>query len=208
LPRNEHIGQALRKEVAVYPELALRELVANALIHQDFSIAGAGPLVEVFADRVEVSNPGVPLNDLQRLLDLPPRSRNEALAAVMRRLGVCEERGSGIDKVIHEIERYQLPPPDFRVAGDNTQAVLFAPQKLTSMKPVDRIRACYQHACLMYVSNQRMSNVTLRARFGVDAANAASMSRYFNEALKAGVIRIGNPDSKSTKDRWYLPAWA
>ncbi len=208
LPRNEHMGQALRKEVAVYPELALRELVANALIHQDFSIAGAGPLVEVFSDRVEVSNPGVPLNDLQRLLDLPPRSRNEALAAVMRRLGVCEERGSGIDKVIHEIERYQLPPPDFRVAGDNTLAVLFAPKKLTSMSPVDRIRACYQHACLMYVSNQRMSNVTLRARFGVDAANAASMSRYFNEALKAGVIRIGNPDSKSTKDRWYLPAWA
>lgn len=53
-----------------------------------------------------------------------------------------------------------------------------------------------------------MSNVTLRARFGVDAANAASMSRYFSEALRAGVIRIGNSDSKSTKDRWYLPAWA
>lgn len=208
LPRNEHVGQALRKEVAMYPELALRELVANALIHQDFSIAGAGPLVEVFSDRIEVSNPGVPLNDLQRLLDLPPRSRNESLAAMMRRLGVCEERGSGIDKVIHEIERYQLPPPDFRVAGDNTQAVLFAPKKLTSMSPQDRIRACYQHACLMYVSNQRMNNTTLRARFGVEAANAASMSRYFNEALKARVIRIGNPESKSTKDRWYLPSWA
>lgn len=208
LPRNEHVGQALRKEVAVYPELALRELVANALIHQDFSIPGAGPMVEVFNDRIEVSNPGVPLNDLQRLLDLPPRSRNESLAAVMRRLGVCEERGSGIDKVIHEIERYQLPPPDFRVAGDNTLAVLFAPKKLTSMSPADRIRACYQHACLMYVSNQRMNNTSLRNRFGVDPANAASMSRYFNEALKAGVIRIGNPASKSTKDRWYLPAWA
>lgn len=208
LPRNEHVGQALRKEVAMYPELALRELVANSLIHQDFSIPGAGPLVEVFSDRIEVSNPGVPLNDLQRLLDLPPRSRNESLAAVMRRLGVCEERGSGIDKVIHEIERYQLPPPDFRVAGDNTQALLFAPKKLTAMSPADRVRACYQHACLMYVSNQRMNNTSLRNRFGVDPANAASMSRYFNEALKAGVIRIGNPESKSTKDRWYLPAWA
>ena len=208
LPRNEHVGQALRNEVAMYPELALRELVANALIHQDFSIPGAGPIVEVFSDRIEVGNPGVPLNDLQRLLDLPPRSRNESLAAVMRRLGVCEERGSGIDKVIHEIERYQLPPPDFRVAGDNTLAVLFAPKKLTSMSPADRIRACYQHACLMYVSNQRMNNTSLRKRFGVDPANAASMSRYFNEALKAGVIRIGNPASKSTKDRWYLPAWA
>ncbi len=208
LPRNEHIEQALRKEVAMYPELALRELIANALIHQDFSITGSGPLVEVFTDRIEISNPGVPLNDLQRLMDLPPRSRNEALAAVMRRLGICEERGSGIDKVIHEIERYQLPPPDFRIAGDNTTAILFAPMKLTLMRPIDRVRACYQHACLMYVSNQRMNNTSLRARFGLDAANAASTSRYFSEALKAGVIRIGNPESKSTKGRWYLPAWA
>ena len=78
---------------------------------------------------------------------------------------------------------------------------------LLSMSPADRIRACYQHACLMYVSNQRMNNTSLRNRFGVDPANAASMSRYFNEALKAGVIRIGNSESKSTKDRWYLPAW-
>jgi ATP-dependent DNA helicase RecG len=208
LPSNELIEQALRKDVAMYPELALRELVANALIHQDFSIGGSGPLVEVFSDRIEVSNPGVPLNDLQRLMDLPPRSRNEALAAVMRRLRICEERGSGIDRVIHEIERYQLPPPDFRIGGDNTIAVLFAPMKLTTMNPADRIRACYQHACLMYVSNQRMNNSSLRKRFGLDASNAASTSRYFAEALKAKVIRIGNPESKSTKDRWYLPGWA
>lgn len=208
LPLNEHIGQALRREVAMYPELALRELIANALIHQDFSISGAGPMVEVFSDRIEITNPGVPLNDLQRLMDLPPRSRNEALAAVMRRLKICEERGSGIDKVIHEIERYQLPPPDFRIAGDNTVAVLFAPMKLTSMRSVDRIRACYQHACLLHVSGQRMTNSSLRTRFGLDASNAASTSRYFGEALKAKVIRIGNPESKSTKDRWYLPIWA
>ncbi len=208
LPRNELIGQALRKEVPVYPELALRELVANALIHQDFSVGGSGPMVEVFTDRVEISNPGVPLNDLQRLLDLPPRSRNEALAAVMRRLGMCEERGSGIDKVIHEVERYQLPPPDFRVAGDNTVAVLFAPQKLTTMDSKDRVRACYQHACLMHVSNQRMTNATLRERFAVETGNSAVISRYLGEALKAGAIRVGNPESASKKDRWYLPSWA
>ena len=208
LPSNELIEQALRKDVAMYPDLALRELIANALIHQDFSIGGSGPLVEVFADRIEVSNPGVPLNDLERLMDLPPRSRNESLAAMMRRLRICEERGSGIDRVIHEIERYQLPPPDFRIAGDNTIAVLFAPMKLTTMNPADRIRACYQHACLMYVSNQKTNNSSLRKRFGLDASNAASTSRYFAEALKAKVIRIGNPESKSTKDRWYVPIWA
>ena len=61
LPRNEVIGKALRREVPMYPDLAVRELIANALIHQDFSITGAGPMVEVFVDRMEITNPGCPL---------------------------------------------------------------------------------------------------------------------------------------------------
>ena len=113
LPSNEEIGKAFREEVLMYPELAVRELVANALIHQDFFITGAGPLIEIFDNRVEITNPGKPLVDPQRFLDSPPRSRNEALASLMRRIGVCEERGSGIDKVVHETEFYQLPAPVF-----------------------------------------------------------------------------------------------
>src|SRR4029078_995715 len=58
LPLNEVIGQALRKNVTMYPELAVRELVANAMIHQDFFITGAAPMVEVFNDRIEITNPG------------------------------------------------------------------------------------------------------------------------------------------------------
>jgi ATP-dependent DNA helicase RecG len=208
LPRNELIEQALRRDVAMYPELALRELVANALIHQDLSVSGSGPMVEVFADRIEVSNPGTPLNEVARLIDLPPRSRNEALAAFMRRIGFCEERGSGIDKVIFEIEKFQLPPPDFRVAGYNTLAVMYAPAKLTAMSLEDRIRACYQHACLMYVSNRKMTNSSLRDRFGVAASNSAVISRLIKEALTAGVVKIADPANQSKKDRAYLPDWA
>lgn len=63
LPQNEPIGQAFRTEVRVYPETAIRELVANALIHQEFSVTGAGPMVEIFADRIEITNPGEPLVD-------------------------------------------------------------------------------------------------------------------------------------------------
>ena len=81
-------------------DIFLRELVANALIHQDFFIGGTGPMVEVFADRMEITNPGAPLVEPERFLDTPPRSRNEILASMMRRVGVCEERGSGIDKVV------------------------------------------------------------------------------------------------------------
>ncbi len=101
LPANEVIKQALRVEKPMYPELAIRELVAqNALIHQDLRVTGAGPTVESFADRMEITNPGTPLVDVNRFLDTPPRSRNEQLASLMRRAGVCEERGSGVDKVV------------------------------------------------------------------------------------------------------------
>ena len=113
LPSNEIIGQALRRSIPMFPELAVRELVANALIHQDFFISGAGPMVEIFKDRIEITNPGKPLVDTDRFVDAPPRSRNESLASLMRRFGICEERGSGIDKVLTQVELFQLPAPLF-----------------------------------------------------------------------------------------------
>ena len=146
-------------------------------------------LVEIFEDRMEISNPGIPLVDVQRFLDLPPRSHNETLASFMRRIGVCEERGSGVDKVVFQTEFYQLPAPAFEVAGDNTRAVLFAHRFLSKMDKADRIRSCYLHACLRYVNRDFMTNTSLRNRFGIDPKNSAVASRLIKEAMDTGVIR-------------------
>jgi predicted HTH transcriptional regulator len=151
LPAAEVVEQALRRTVPLYPEGAIREMVANALIHQDFAITGAGPMVEIFDDRIEVTNPGEPLVAVDRFLDSPPTSRNEAMASLMRRFRICEERGSGVDKIVSETERHQLPGPLFEVPPGFTRAVLFAPRPLASMDRHERIRACYLHACLRYV---------------------------------------------------------
>ena len=78
LPGNEETGKALRRQVRVYPEIAIRELVANAIIHQEFSLRGVSPMVEIFSDRIEITNPGQPLIDTLRFIDEPPRSRNES----------------------------------------------------------------------------------------------------------------------------------
>jgi len=207
LPVNEVIGQALRKAVPVYPELAIRELVANALIHQDFAITGSGPMVEIFDDRMEITNPGLPLVDTDRMLDSPPRSRNEALASLMRRMGICEERGSGVDKVVYQTEFYQLPAPAFEVAGDSTRSTLFAPRSLTQMDSADRVRAVYLHACLRYVQREFMTNRSLRERFGIDPKNSATASRLIKEALDAGFVRLDDPDV-APKLRRYVPNWA
>jgi hypothetical protein len=101
----------------MFPELAVRELVANALIHQDLFVTGAGPMVEIFDDRIEITNPGEPLVDTQRFVDTPLKSRNEGLASLMRRFRICEERGSGIDKVVQQVELFQLPAPLFERPG-------------------------------------------------------------------------------------------
>lgn len=207
LPENEVIGQALRRSVPIFPLLAIRELVANALIHQDFHVTGTGVMVEIFAHRMEITNPGLPLVKTDRFLDSPPKSRNEALASFMRRIGVCEERGSGIDKVVFQTEFYQLPAPVFEGVEEHTRAVLFAHRELRKMDKADRIRACYLHACLRYVQRDFMTNTTLRERFGIDARNSAMASRIIADTLNAGLIRPYD-DSVGTKAKKYLPWWA
>jgi len=207
LPANEVIGQALRTTAAMYPELAVRELVANALIHQDFFVTGAGPMVEIFSDRIEITNPGEPLVDTRRFVDTPPKSRNETLASLMRRFRVCEERGSGIDKVVFQIELFQLPAPLFETPEGFTRAVLFAHKPLAAMNRADRVRACYMHACLRYVMRQSVTNTSIRERFGIEEKNAALASRLLNEAIEDEMIVVRDP-SVGTRSRSYLPYWA
>ena len=207
LPSNEVIEQALRRTVPRFPELAVRELVANALIHQDFFVTGAGPMVEIFEDRIEITNPGASLVDTRRLVDSPPRSRNEAIASLMRRIGICEERGSGWDKVVFQSEFYQLPAPLAEVVGDHTRVVLFAPRELSSMDRVERVRAVYLHACLRYVNRDYLTNASMRQRFGIDTRNSARASRLIAEAVETGAIVPDDPTA-APKFMRYVPEWA
>ncbi len=205
LPQTEQINGVFREEKLLYPLLSIRELVANALIHQDMTVTGTGPLVELFRDRLEITNPGLPLLSPDRFLDLPPRSRNEVLASLMRRMGLCEEQGTGIDKVITAIELHHLPPPDFRAEGGAVRVKLFAPRRFAEMTPDERARACYQHAALKYVVGDRMKNSTLCKRFGIDPRNASQASMVIRRALDDGLIKLA--DSKRPR-AGYIPFWA
>jgi predicted HTH transcriptional regulator len=206
LPANEVIEQALRKSVPMFPELAVRELVVNALIHQDFFQTGTGPMVEIFEDRIEITNPGEPLVDTNRFVDTPPKSRNEALASLMRRFRICEERGSGIDKVVFQVELFQLPAPLFERPDGFTRTILFAHKSLSAMDKADRVRACYLHACLKRVMCDYLTNATLRERFGVEERNKATVSRYIREAVESGMIKPFDEDA-ARKLMKYVPFW-
>jgi predicted HTH transcriptional regulator len=207
LPENEVVGKALRKTVPMYPELAIRELVANAIIHQDFSISGTSPMIEVFNDRIEITNPGIPLVETNRFLDSPPRSRNEVVASFLRRIGICEERGSGIDKVVFQTEFYQLPAPVFELSNSHTRSILFAHREFADMNKEDRIRACYLHCCLKYVNREEMNNTSLRERFGIDTKNSAMVSRIIKQTCEESLIKPYDPDAGNKAMR-YVPWWA
>jgi ATP-dependent DNA helicase RecG len=164
-------------------------------------------MIEMYSDRIEISNPGIPSIKVERFID-EYRSRNEQLADIMRRFGICEEKGSGIDKVVSAAEVFQLPAPDFRVGDTRTTAVLFAHQNFADMSKTDRIRACYQHCCLLYVSNQRMSNQTLRERFRLSESQAATVSHIIGATKEASLIKTDESESNSTRYARYLHFWA
>ena len=210
LPHSEVIREALRAEVTVYPEISLRELIANALIHQDFTIAGAGPMIEVFDDRIEFTNPGglLPGKTVDRLIGATPESRNEVLAAAFRRYRICEERGTGFQKVVTAVELFGLPPVAFVQAEKAFKVILYAPRKFADMSQTDRIEACYQHAVLKYLSSGAMTNTSLRERLKMHEKQRTQVSNLIRDAVGAGRIKRKDPDSPSSKLAEYIPYWA
>jgi predicted HTH transcriptional regulator len=125
----------------------------------------------------------------------------------MRRFRICEERGSGIDKVVFQIENFHLPAPIFEKPDGFTRVTLFARRPLGQMDKNDRVRACYQHACLKRVGREYLTNASLRQRFGIEEKNKARASRYIGEAVAEGVIK---PFDENAPPRLmkYLPFWA
>lgn len=206
LPANEEIGKALRSEKKMYPEIAIRELVANALVHQDYEEKGF-PMVEIFSDRIEISNPGTPLITPERFIDAYV-SRNEKLADLMRRMGFCEEKGSGMDKVIFYNEFFQLPPINVIVSERRTRVTIYSYKSLNDLEKKEKVMACYQHACLKYVSNEKMTNQTIRDRFKIEDHNYSIASRIIRDAIEDGLIKEDDPDNKSRKYASYIPFWA
>lgn len=207
LPQNVVIEDALRKEVKLVPEITIRELVANALIHQDFRVGGASMMVEVYSNRIEISNPGEPMVPVERFID-GYQSRNERLADLMRRMRICEEKSSGIDKVIHAAEVYQLPAPDFRAGHQRTIVIVYGPRDFEEMDREDRVRACYQHCALKWVMSERMTNQSLRERFHLPESKSAIISQIISASIEAGVIKPDEKVGTSRKFARYLPFWA
>ena len=207
MPEKEDINTIRRTTHSAFPLPAIREAIANAIIHQDFFIAGAGPVIEIFGNRIEVTNPGTPLVEIMRIIDNPPKSRNEKLAALMRRLRMCEELGRGWDRMVITCELQCLPAPRIQIYQDSTKVSLFSHFDFSNIPMEDKLWSTYLHACVRYVEGEALTNSSLRERFGLKETSSGMISRLIKEAQEQKLIKPIDPKTAPRYMR-YIPLWA
>ena len=100
-----------REELPDYPERAVTEAIANAIIHRDYMQMGSEIHIDMYDDRLEIYSPGGMLDGklIQQLnpLTVPSKRRNPLLADFFNRLGLMERRGSGMKKIMDAYKQYQ-----------------------------------------------------------------------------------------------------
>ena len=123
-----------RDDIHELPMKALREALVNALVHRDYSIRGTSIYVEIYDDRIEISNPGgVPIGLDKRLFgkNISLR-RNPIIADLFHRMNLMERSGSGIEKMRNHMREAGLKPPLFEL--DNFFRITFYREPQYSLK--------------------------------------------------------------------------
>jgi len=122
----------IREDIPAYPDVALREVLINAIAHADYSLTGMRIMISIFSDRLEIQNPGfLPFGmSLDSFKAGTSMVRNRTIAKVLRQLSLMEEWGSGYNRVITACNEYGYPIPQWQEIGPALR-VTFPPHPLT-----------------------------------------------------------------------------
>lgn len=205
-PPSVVINDGIREEREI-PAVVIRELITNAIMHQDFAVEGRAVTIEIFDDRIEIANAGKPLMSVDRLLDMPPQSRNERLSDFMRKLRMAEQMGSGIDRAVEAMEENRFPSPIHTVGHDWTRVVVKNSTNFNEMTKTEKVWSCYLHASLRYLSGDRLTNASLRERFGLADTRSSEVSRLIKSTIEEGLVKDFDPQA-GNKSKSYVPFWA
>lgn len=207
LPQGEMIETALRQDFIMFPEKAIREMIGNLIIHQDLTSRGQGLMVEIFDERIEATNPGRLLVDVDRIIDTAPHARNEKMADFLRLVHICELRGSGFDRMEEGMRDWRIPAAKVETGEDFCRTMLFWHESLADWTKEEKIYTCYINVCYCYVNGINATNSVLRERLGVSENNKAVVSRIIKDAVEKGYIRLFD-DSTAPRYYRYVPYWA
>ena len=125
IKKSAEIVGTKRVEKYEYPEKAIREIVANAVIHRDYRITETYTQINIFEDRIEVFNPGnlPPGVTVENIKDAQV-SRNRIIAARLNEMDYLEEYGRGIDIVFTKMSEWGLLPPVFKNTSNSFKVIL------------------------------------------------------------------------------------
>jgi len=164
-----------------------------------------GPLIEYLFDRMEITNPGRPLVRQNVFLTVLP---GRAMKPWHPSCGALVFAKSAPVALTGRLSNgaLSIASPGFEADENNTKVILFAHRPLAKMTG-GRVRACYLHACLKYVTRDYMTNASLRERFAIEVRNSAIASRIIRMPVTAKAIKLHDPEM-SRKYAKYVPFWA
>jgi len=128
-----------REDIPAYPEVAVREVLVNALVHSDYSLTGMRILVSIFSDRMEIQNPGmlpfgITLEDFKAGVS---KVRNRVISRIFRELGLMEEWGSGYKRVVNACSAGGYPEPEWAELGAAIRVVFYPHCETVENESVD-----------------------------------------------------------------------
>lgn len=133
-------SSAKRETVADFPIEVLREVIANAIIHRDYTITEASNYLYIGPEKIIMRSPGLPMPPLSiediRRMDLPSVSRNPKIMYVYNRMGLAEARGIGL-RNMKRLPEYGFPLPTFNLKG-NILEIVFARDASLIPELIDR----------------------------------------------------------------------
>ncbi|MCI1735077.1 MAG: putative DNA binding domain-containing protein [Bacilli bacterium] len=207
IPQVEKIEGGLRKTFPLFPEEALREMLGNLIIHQDYSHLGIQSLIEVFPFRIEMTTPGKPLIDPARFIDTVTHCRNEKMAAFLRSVTICEQRSSGFDRIEEAMAEIKEPSPVFVAENDYSRTIIRHYENRKDWSEEDRINTCYVLSCYNEVNDKLTSNEDVRTRLNFSSKEAATISRLLIRCVEKGLLKYAGTQN-SNRYRRYRPFWA
>ncbi len=195
------IGRLRNRNLPEYPPEAIREAIINAIVHADYGIGGAGIRVAIFDDRIEITNPGLlPFGlTLEAAVSGVSRLRNRVIGRTFRELGLIEQWGSGIGRMVNVCTKTGLPRPRFEELGTNFRTTLFGQKIAGDIEPE------WQTVLSKYLGREgkistaaaarlwKVSDRTARTRLRqlVDAGMLGEVSRGPRDPYRVYVLKEG-----------------
>jgi len=185
------IGRVRRVDIQEYPPAAIREAIVNAIVHADYSLGGMNIKLAVFDNRIEITNPGMlPFGlTMEAAISGVSKLRNRVIGRVFRALGLIEQWGSGIGRMIAACTQAGLRPPQLEEIGTSFRVTLFSGKNAAPKVPL------WQTTLEQYLAaHQQISTRTAASLWDISTRAARTRLRKLVEKGVLSEIGTGPQD--------------